>query len=96
MDLGTDTLAHNHPINILGIRKTKGVRMNVVVLTENRCRHIQRTQIAIHDLAVGQLLIALRRRVLFGIGTVNGIDILGHQDHVCPDLRRTKRRRRIR
>ena len=76
--------------------QTERKRGYVVFHTHRRRREVDDFQPAIDDVGIVKIFILFRKRVGLGIGIVNPVYVLCHEEYVCGDLASAKRRRRVR
>ena len=92
MNEGSDGFAGEHPDHIFRIRQCKYNDRQAVVHSETGRGRIHYLQSAGQYLVIADLIKANSARILSGVGRINAVNILGKQNGVGADFRRTQSR----
>ena len=91
----SDRFALQHTEDVLRIGQREYNDRQVIVHGKAGRRRIHHSQTLRQHFLITDRVVLYSRRVLFRIGGINTVDILGQQDRVCLDLRRPQNSRRI-
>ena len=87
---GSDLFATNHTDDTVFFCQTKADHRHIVIHSQCHCGHICGLQTLLQNLGIGQGIELHCSGVLMGIGRIDTVDILGHQDSISLDLHAAK------